>query len=339
MSINVAINGFGRIGRQVFRAGWGNKKIKFTAINDLADTKTLAHLLRYDTAYGQWPVKVEYDEKNLIVEGKKIVVTSEKDPALLPWTNLKIDCVLECTGRFTDKAGAELHLKAGAKKVIVSAPAKGSGIPTYVLSVNGEKVKSEKSAVVNMGSCTTNCIAPVIAVLEEKFGVEKAMLSTIHAYTGEQNLHDAPPPGLKAGDLRRARAAVQNIVPSTTGAAKAVGEAIPSMQGKFDGIAFRVPVITSSLSDITVVLKKNVTKEEVNTAFVDASKQKKYLGILRVTNEPLVSSDFIGNAASSIVDLGLTNVVGGNMVKIVAWYDNEVGYSHRLVELVEQFAK
>lgn len=338
MAINVAINGFGRIGRQAFRAGFANKKIKFVAINDLASPQTLAHLLRYDTAYGQWPVKVEYDEKNIIVDGKKIVICNEKDPSVLPWAKLKVDIVIESTGHFTDKAGAELHLKAGAKKVLISAPAKGIDVPTYLLSINGEKSKSEKSAVINMGSCTTNCTAPVTAILEEKFGIDKAMMSTIHAYTGEQNLHDAPPPGLKAGDLRRARAAAQNIVPTSTGAAKSVAEALPAIKGKFEGIAFRVPVVTGSLIDLTVVTKKNTTVEEVNAAFVAASKQKRFAGILRVSTEPLVSSDYIGNTASATVDLPLTKVVGGTLVKVIAWYDNEVGYSHRLIELIESFA-
>lgn len=335
--MNLAINGFGRIGRQAFRTAWDRKKITIVAINDLTDTKTLAHLLKYDTAYGIWPVVVSYDEKNLIVGGKKIPVFAEKDPSLLPWGKQKIDIVLECTGRFTDKAGSELHLKAGAKKVIISAPAKDN-IPTYVLGVNTDKLGKETSLVINNASCTTNCIAPVMAVLEESFGIDKAMMSTIHAYTAEQNLHDAPPPGLKSGDLRRARAAAQNIVPTSSGAAKAVGETIASLKGKFDGAAFRVPIITGSLSDITAVLKKNVTKEEVNNAFIAAAKTKRFKDILRVTSEPLVSSDYIGNTASSTIDLPLTNVVGGNLVKVVAWYDNEAGYAHRLVDLAEEYA-
>lgn len=331
--INIAINGFGRIGRQAFRAAWGNKKMKIVGVNDLTDTKTLAHLLTYDTAYGKWPVKVGYDEKNLIVGGKKIPVLAEKNPNLLPWTKLKVDVVLECTGRFTKKEDAELHLEAGAKKVVISAPAKGGDVPTYVMGVNSDRVKKEKALVINNASCTTNCIAPVMAVLDEKFGIEKAMMSTVHGYTADQNLQDGP-----HKDLRRARAAAENVVPTTTGAAKAVGEAIPELQGIFDGVAFRVPVATVSLSDITAVLKKDVTKEEINAAFVAASKTARFNGILATTTEPLVSSDFIGNISSSTVDLSLTNVVGGNMVKVVAWYDNEAGYAHRLVEMAEQFA-
>ncbi len=338
--INIAINGFGRIGRHAFRTALDNKKIKIVGINDLTDTKTLAHLLQYDTSYGKYKYEVGYDEKNIIVSNpstklgaRKIPVFAEKDPTQLPWKKLKVDVVLECTGRFTDRAGAEQHLKAGAKKVILSAPGKGGEIPTYVRAVNCGKVGKEKSCVINNASCTTNCIAPVMAVLDEKFGIEKAMMSTIHGYTADQNLQDGP-----HKDLRRARAAAENIVPTTTGAAKAVGEVKPNLQGIFDGVAFRVPVPTVSLSDITAVLKKNVTKEEINKALVEASKTSRFAGVLAVTSEPLVSADFVANPNSSIVDLSLTNVVGGNLVKVVAWYDNEFGYAHRLVEMVVLFA-
>jgi len=331
--INIAINGFGRIGRQAFKAAFKNKRIKIVAINDLTDTKTLAHLLQYDTAYGKYELAVSHDEKNIIVKGKKTPVFAEKDPSILPWKKLKVDVVLECTGRFTDKVGAELHVKAGAKKVIISAPAKGGDVPTYVRAVNCGKVGKEKSTVINNASCTTNCIAPVMAILDEKFGIEKAMMSTVHGYTADQNLQDGP-----HKDLRRARAAAENIVPTTTGAAKAVGEVKTNLQGIFDGVAFRVPVPTCSLSDITAVLKKNVTKEEVNKALIEASKTARFAGVLAVTTEPLVSSDYVGNAYSSIVDLPLTNVVGGNLVKVVAWYDNEYGYAHRLIEMALLFA-
>lgn len=331
--VNIAINGFGRIGRHTFRAAWGKKNIKIVGINDLTDTKTLAHLLKYDTAYPDFEPKVEHDEKNLIIEGQEIPVFAEKDPAVLPWGKLEVDVVLECTGKFTKLEGAELHLKAGAKKVIISAPGKGGEIPTYVRGVNCGKVKAEKKAVINNASCTTNCIAPVMAVLEEKFGIEKAMMTTVHAYTGDQNLQDGP-----HKDLRRARAAAQNMIPTTTGAAKAAGEVIPSVKGHFDGLAIRVPTITVSLSDIVMVLKKDVTKEEINEEFVRASKTDRFKNVLAVTNEPLVSSDFIGNTNSCIVDLGLTYVVGGNLVKIIAWYDNEYGYAHRLVEMAELYA-
>ncbi|MFA7654131.1 MAG: type I glyceraldehyde-3-phosphate dehydrogenase [Candidatus Magasanikbacteria bacterium] len=331
--MNLAINGFGRIGRHAFKIALEHKKIKVVGINDLTDTKTLAHLLKYDTAYGKYEKEVSFDEKNIIVDGVKYPVSAQKDPSALPWGKLKVDVVLECTGRFTKKEDAELHIKAGAKKVIMSAPGKG-GVPTYVRGVNCGLVGKETSTVINNASCTTNCIAPVMAVLDETFGIEKGLMSTVHGYTADQNLQDSP-----HKDLRRARAAAENIVPTSTGAAKAVGEVKTNLQGIFDGVAFRVPVPTCSLSDITVVLKKNVTKEEVNQALIDASKTKRFEGILFCTEEPLVSSDYVGNTYSSIVDLPLTNVVGGNLVKVVAWYDNEVGYSNRLVEMAELFSQ
>ena len=332
--INIAINGFGRIGRHAFKIAWEKKGVKIVAINDLTDTKTLAHLLKYDTAYGKYERKAEFDEKNLIIDGKKVPVFAEKDPTLLPWGKLKVDVVLECTGRFTDKISAEQHVKAGARKVIISAPAKGDDVPTYVRGVNCGLVGKEKAKVINNASCTTNCIAPVMAVLDEAFGIEKAMMSTVHGYTADQNLQDGP-----HKDLRRARAAAENIAPTSTGAAKAVGEVKTNLKGIFDGVAFRVPVPTCSLSDITAVLKKKVTKEEINKALVAASKTARFKGILTCTEEPLVSSDYIGNSNSSIVDLPLTNAVGGNLVKVVAWYDNEMGYSNRLVEMAMLFAK
>jgi glyceraldehyde 3-phosphate dehydrogenase len=331
--MNLAINGFGRIGRNVFKAALSKKNIKIVGINDLTDTKTLAHLLKHDTAYRAYDLEVSYDEKNLIVKGKKFPVFAQKDPSLLPWGKLKVDVVLECTGRFTDKIGAASHLTAGAKKVIISAPAKGTDIPTYVRAVNCGKVGKEKSNVINNASCTTNCIAPVMAILEEKFGISKALMSTVHAYTADQNIQDGP-----HKDLRRARAAAENVVPTSTGAAKATGEVLPAISGKFDGLAIRVPVITGSLSDITVVLKKKVTKEEINKAFVDACKLPRFLGVLTTTTEPLVSSDFIGSTYSGVVDLSLTNVVEGDLVKVIAWYDNEYGYAHRIVELAELYA-
>lgn len=331
--VNVAINGFGRIGRQAFRAAWEKKTVKIVGINDLTDARTLAHLLRYDTAYGTWQKEISYDDTNLIVEGKKIPVFAEKDPSLLPWKKVKAQVVLECTGRFTSQEGAGQHLKAGAKKVIISAPAKGGVVPTYVMAVNSADVGKEESPIINNASCTTNCIAPVMAVLEDAFGIEKAMMTTVHGYTADQNLQDGP-----HKDLRRARAAAENIVPTTTGAAIAVTEAIPELQGKFDGLAIRVPVPSVSLSDITAVLLKDVTIEEVNKAFTKAAKSASFKGVLTVTTEPLVSSDYIGNTYSTIVDLSLTNVVGGNLVKVVAWYDNETGYATRLVEMAELFA-
>lgn len=331
--LNIAINGFGRIGRQAFKIAFGRKNINIVAINDLTDSKTLAHLLKHDTSYHEWDKEMSFDEKNIIVEGDKIPVLAEKDPSLLPWKEFKVDVVLECTGKFTKREGAELHLKAGAKKVIISAPGKGGDIPTYVRGVNCGQVKKEKSQIINNASCTTNCIAPVIAVLDEKFGIKKAMMTTAHGYTAGQNLQDGP-----HKDLRRARAAAENIVPTTTGAAKAVGEVIPNVKGIFDGLALRVPILTVSLADITAVLNKKVTKEEINQAFIDAAKTSRFKDILTTTSEELVSSDFVANPYSSIVDLNLTNVIDGDLIKVIAWYDNEVGYAHRLVEIAEMFS-
>jgi len=331
--MNLAINGFGRIGRSAFKVAYGRKNLKIVGVNDLTDTKTLAHLLQHDTAYHKWCHDVTYDEKNIIINGEKIPVFAEKDPTLLPWGKLKVDVIIESTGRFTSEEGAKMHIKAGAKKVIISAPAKGGVVPTYVRGVNCSKVKGEKSTVINNASCTTNSLAPVMAVLHEKFGVNKAIMSTVHGYTNDQNLQDGP-----HKDLRRARAAAENIIPTTTGAAIAVTEVLPELEGSFDGLALRVPVPVVSLSDITCVLKKKVTVEEVNKVLVEASKLLRFKNILAVTNEPLVSSDFVGNTYSAIVDLALTKVVQGDLVKVVAWYDNEMGYSHRLIELVEMYA-
>jgi glyceraldehyde 3-phosphate dehydrogenase len=329
--IKIAINGFGRIGRHAFKIALKNKNLEVVAINDLTDTKTLAHLLKYDTAYKQTNLKINYSEKFLIINNKKIEVFAQKDPSTLPWKKLKVDVVIESTGVFTNSEGLSLHLKAGAKKVILSAPAKGDGVKTYVKGINDSDYKGEK--IINNASCTTNCTAPVMKVLSENFGIEKAMLTTIHSYTSDQRLQDAP-----HKDLRRSRAAAQNMVPTSTGAAIATAQVLPEIENKFDGIAVRVPTITASLSDITVLLKKDVTEKQVNDAFVKASKGK-LKGILAVTDEDLVSSDFIGNESSSIVDLSLTKVIGGNMLKIIAWYDNEWGYANRLVEMAETVGK
>ena len=323
----IAINGFGRIGRNVFKAGLGKAGFNVVAVNDLTDTKTLAHLLKHDTVYRTFDHKIGYDEKNLIVDGKKIQVFAEKDPKQLPWGKLGVDIVLECTGRFTDLEGASQHITAGAKRVILSAPAKGGNVPTHVLGVN-DKGAGKTAKVINNASCTTNCIAPVAAILHAAFGVKKAMMTTIHAYTADQNLTDAP-----HKDLRRARMAAENIVPTTTGAAIAVTEVIPELKGLFDGLAIRVPVPVCSLSDFTFLLKKKVTVEEINAVMKQASKTAVWKGIVEVTEEPLVSSDFIGSSASCVVDLGLTKVVDGDFVKVIAWYDNEWGYSHRLAEM------
>ena len=331
--VKVAINGFGRIGRQAFKIAIDKPEIGIVGINDLTSTAVLAHLLKFDSVYGHYQHKVESDETNIIVDGKKYPVFAEKDPAALPWGKLGVDVVIESTGRFTDSEKAGAHIKAGAKHVVISAPAKDEGItPTIVLGVNPDDYSGQP--IVSNASCTTNCITPVLDVMHSKFGVEKAFMSTIHSYTAEQNLVDGPPPGGKSNDLRRARAAAVNIIPTTTGAAISATQAIPSLKGKFDGVAFRVPTPVGSLSDSTMLLSKNVTKEEVNQAFIDAAQQVKYKGVLEVTNEPIVLQDIVGDPASSIVDLSLTQVVGGNLVKVIAWYDNEFGYSNRLVEEV-----
>lgn len=332
----IAINGFGRIGRNAFKIAFDRADIEIVAINDLTDNKTLAHLLRHDSSYGEYHHPVEYDDSSLTVNGKRIQTFAETDPAKLPWGQLGVDVVIESTGFFVDPAKAHAHIDpAGAKKVIISAPAKGDGADTIVLGVN-DQVLQENAAgdIISNASCTTNCISPVMSVLENTFGVEKAMMTTVHSYTASQKLQDAP-----AKDLREARAAAENIVPTTTGASIATTLVIPSLKDKFGGLSVRVPTPVVSLSDITVVLKRDVTVDEINQAFKDAASQPYYQGILAVTEEELVSSDFKGNSHSCIVDLPLTAVVAGNMAKVVAWYDNEWGYSNRLVELTADVAK
>lgn len=327
--INVAINGFGRIGRNAFKIAFERDDLTIVAINDLTDTKTLAHLLKYDSSYGTYQHEVGFDDSGIIVDGKHIRVLSEKDPGALPWRDLGVDVVIESTGFFVDPALARAHIDgAGAKKVIISAPAKGEGADTIVLGVNDEKIDTA-SDIMSNASCTTNCITPVMAVLEKNFGIEKAMMTTIHSYTASQKLQDAP-----AKDLREARAAAENIVPTTTGASIAAAKALPALEGVFGGLSVRVPTPVVSLSDFVVVTKRETTVEEVNNVFKEAAGQPFYEGILAVTEEELVSSDYKGNSHSAVVDLPLTNVVGGNLVKVVAWYDNEWGYSNRLVELV-----
>ncbi|MBU6447344.1 type I glyceraldehyde-3-phosphate dehydrogenase [Patescibacteria group bacterium] len=331
--IKIAINGFGRIGRQAFKIALEKKEIEITAINDLTSPEVLAQLLRFDSNYGIYNKQVGFDEANIIVDGNKIPVLAEKDPAALPWGKMGIDVVIESTGRFTDSEKAGAHLKAGAKKVVISAPAKDAGVTkTIVLSVNDGDYKGE--AIVSNASCTTNCITPVVQVLEDAFGIKKIMMTTIHSYTAEQNLVDGPPPGGHAHDLRRARAAAQNIVPTSTGATIAATEAIPQLKGLFHGLSVRVPTPVGSLSDFVALLNRKTTKDEINKAFTDAAKSKRFAGVLAVTNDPVVSSDIVGNPASAIVDLELTEVVDGDLAKVVAWYDNEFGYSNRLVEEV-----
>lgn len=328
MKTRVAINGFGRIGRNAFKVAFDRSDIEIVAINDLTDTKTLAHLLKHDSNYGTYQHEVGFDESGIIVNGKHIKVLAEKEPTALPWADLKVDVVIESTGFFVDPAKAKAHVEAGAKKVVISAPAKGEGATTIVLGVNEDKLE-DAGEIISNASCTTNCITPVAAVIESAFGIEKAMMTTIHSYTASQKLQDAP-----AKDLREARNAAENIVPTTTGASVAAAQALPALQGIFGGLSVRVPTPVVSLSDFVIITKRPVTVEEVNDTFRKATKEPFYQGILDVTEEELVSSDFIGNSHSAIVDLKLTAVIGGNMLKVVAWYDNEWGYSNRLVEVV-----
>jgi glyceraldehyde 3-phosphate dehydrogenase len=327
--IRVAINGFGRIGRSAFKIATGKKNMEIVAINDLTDSRTLAHLLKYDTAYGVYEQSVSSKDGFLIVDKRNIPVLAEKDPTKLPWRKMKVDVVLECTGAFVKDGSAKMHLQAGAKRVIVSAPTKGTGgIQTYLLGVNHGKYRDD--AVISNASCTTNNIGPVATVVLEKFGIKKAMMTTVHSYTQDQNLQDGP-----HKDLRRARAAASNIVPTTTGAAESVIAAIPELKNKFDGVAIRVPTITGSLTDFTFLVNRKVSVDEVNKAFRDAARTPRFKGILAVTEDPIVSSDIIGSSYSSIVDMALTRVVDGDLVKVMAWYDNEWGYANRLVEQVE----
>lgn len=333
MKTRVAINGFGRIGRNAFKVAFERGDIDIVAINDLTDTKTLAHLLKHDSNYGTYDHKVGFDEKHIIVDDKKISVSAEKDPSVLPWKSLDVDVVIESTGFFVDPAKAKAHLDAGAKKVVLSAPAKGEGATTIVLGVNEDKLDGA-SDIISNASCTTNCITPVAAVIESAFGIDKAMMTTVHSYTASQALQDAP-----SKDLREARNAAENIVPTTTGASIAAAKALPALKDRFGGLSIRVPTPVVSLSDFVIVTKRNVTVEEVNETFKKAVKEPFYQGILDVTEEELVSSDFIGNSHSATVDLKLTAVVAGNLLKVVAWYDNEWGYSNRLVEVVADTGK
>lgn len=327
--IKVGINGFGRIGRQAFKVALDKhtSEVEVVGVNDLTDSKTLAHLLKFDSSYGIYPKSVSFDQQNVVVDGKPYRVYAEKDPAALPWGQLGVDIVIESTGRFTDLEGASKHITAGAKRVIISAPAKGEGVGTYLIGVNADK-DDGSSKVINNASCTTNCISPVVSVMQAKFGVIKAMMTTVHSYTQDQLLQDGP-----HKDLRRARAAGINIVPTTTGAAIATTEAIPELKGLFDGASIRVPTPVGSISDITFLLKRKTTKEEVNNALAEAANTT-LKNILAVSMDPLVSTDIIGRTESSIVDLELTQVVDGDMVKVFAWYDNELGYSNRLIEQV-----
>jgi glyceraldehyde 3-phosphate dehydrogenase len=327
MSKKIAINGFGRIGRLVTRALLKKlpKGVEIVAINDLTDNATLAHLFKHDSAHGIFAAKVEADANSITINGKRIHAYAERDPAKLPWGELGIDLVIECTGRFTSRADAELHIKGGAKKVLISAPGKGD-IKYIVLGINDNEL-TDKDVVVSNASCTTNCLAPMVKVLQDNFGLKEGLFTTVHAYTADQSLQDMP-----HKDLRRARAAAVNIIPTTTGAAEAVGIAIPSAKGKLTGIATRVPVITGSLTDLNVVLEKPATKAAINAAFKKAAAKGSLKGILEYSEDPLVSTDIVGNTHSCIFDSDMTIVLGG-MVKVIGWYDNETGYSTRLGEL------
>jgi glyceraldehyde 3-phosphate dehydrogenase len=328
MKTRVAINGFGRIGRNAFKVAFERNDLEIVAINDLTDTRTLAYLLKHDSNYGTYAHKVDFDEQNIIVDDQKIRILAEKDPAALPWKDMNVDVVIESTGFFVKPELAKAHVTAGAKKVVISAPAKGDGATTVVLGVNEDKLDGATEVISN-ASCTTNCITPVAAVIEQAFGIDKAMMTTVHSYTASQKLQDAP-----AKDLREGRNAAENIVPTTTGASIAAAKALPALEGIFGSMSVRVPTPVVSLSDFVIITKRKVTVEEVNEVFKKAATEPYYQGILAVTEEELVSSDFIGNSHSAIVDLKLTAVIGGNMLKVVAWYDNEWGYSNRLVEVV-----
>jgi glyceraldehyde 3-phosphate dehydrogenase len=330
--VKVGINGFGRIGRNVFRAALNNPEVEIVAVNDLTDVKTLAHLLKYDTTHGTLDAKVEVGEGSIIVNGKSIKVFAERDPGNLPWSTVGAEIVIESTGIFTSKEKASLHLKGGAKKVIISAPATDEDI-TIVLGVNEDKYDASQHTIISNASCTTNCLAPFAKVLNDKFGIVKGMMTTIHSYTNDQSVLDVP-----HKDLRRARAAAENIIPSSTGAAKAVSLVLPELKGKLNGMAMRVPTPNVSVTDLVAELRTNVTVEDINNAFKEAAAGP-LKGILNYSDEPLVSSDYNGDPASSTIDALSTMVVGDNMVKVISWYDNEWGYSNRVVDLVAFIAK
>jgi glyceraldehyde 3-phosphate dehydrogenase len=332
MSIKVGINGFGRIGRNVFRVIAEREGIDVLAINDLTDARTLSILLKYDSVHGRFKGDIETKDDVLVVKGKEIRLTKERDPVNLPWKELGVEVVIESTGIFTKKADCEKHLEAGAKKVILSAPAKDQLDATIVMGINDNDLKPEHKIVSN-ASCTTNCLGPLVKVINDNFGIEKGLMTTIHAYTNDQKVAD-----LVHSDLRRARAAAINIIPTTTGAAKAIGEVIPELKGKLDGMAMRVPVANGSVTDLVVSVKKKVSIEEINNVMKAAS-ENELKGILEYCVDPIVSSDIIDNAHSCIFDSLSTYVIGDNLVKVIGWYDNEWGYSNRMVDLLERIAK
>ncbi|HEV7811468.1 MAG TPA: type I glyceraldehyde-3-phosphate dehydrogenase [Leifsonia sp.] len=332
MSVKIGINGFGRIGRNFFRAALAKgSDLEIVAVNDLTDNKALAHLLKYDSITGRLDATVELDGDKIVVNGKPIIVLEERDPANLPWGELGVDIVIESTGRFTKSEDARKHIAGGAKKVIVSAPASGDDVATIVLGVNEETYDSAVNDILSNASCTTNCLAPLAKVLLDNFGIERGLMTTVHAYTADQNLQDGP-----HSDLRRARAAAANIIPTSTGAAKALGLVIPELVGKLDGYALRVPVITGSITDLTVELTNPATVAEINAAY-KAAAEGPLKGILKYTEDPIVSTDIVSDPHSSIFDSGLTKVIG-SQVKVASWYDNEWGYSNRLVDLTEYVA-
>jgi glyceraldehyde 3-phosphate dehydrogenase len=330
--VKIGINGFGRIGRNFFRAALAKgSDLEIVAVNDLTDNKTLAHLLKYDSINGRLDAEVTFDETQIIVNGKAIKVFEEKDPANLPWADLGVDIVIESTGRFTKSEDAHKHITGGAKKVVISAPATGADVATLVLGVNEGTYDPAVHNIVSNASCTTNCLAPLAKVFMDEFGIERGLMTTVHAYTADQNLQDGP-----HSDLRRARAAAANIIPTSTGAAKALGLVIPELVGKLDGYALRVPVITGSITDLTVTATKPVTVESVNAAYKKAA-EGPLKGILKYTEDEIVSSDIVGDPHSSIFDAKLTKVIG-DQVKVASWYDNEWGYSNRLVDITEYVA-
>jgi len=328
MSTRVAINGFGRIGRLVLKAGLNNRDLEFIAVNDLTDAKTLAYLFKYDSTFGIYPGQVEVKDSSIIIDGRTIQVLAEKDPAKLPWKSMNIDLVIESTGRFTDAQKAKAHLDAGTRRVIITAPAKGEDI-TICMGINEDRYKPEQHKIISNASCTTNCLAPMVKVLNEQFGVKRGFMTTIHSYTNDQVTLDFP-----HKDPRRGRAAALSMIPTSTGAAKAIGLVIPEMKGKLNGISIRVPTPNVSLVDFVAELGKNTTKEEINAAFQSAATSGKLSKYLEYNDQPLVSKDFNGNAASSIFDATQTDVMEKSLVKVFGWYDNEWGYANRVVDLV-----
>ena len=336
MAVRCAINGFGRIGRLVMRSGFGMSDFEVVAVNDVTDARTLAHLLKYDSVHRTWPREVTAGEGSITVEGKSIKVFSEKDPSKLPWADLNVDVVIESTGKFRKPEDAELHLKAGARKVVVSAPWKGSreDILTIVMGVNEDLYDGSKHNMVSTASCTTNCLAPMVKILNDTLGIVKGEMTTIHAFTNDQKILDLP-----HKDLRRARSAFVSIIPTTTGAAKAIGIVIPELKGKLAAMAIRVPVADGSIVDLTVEVAKPTTREDVNAAFKRASENAPFKGYLEYTEAELVSTDIVGNPHSCIFDSLLTEVQGGNLVKICGWYDNEMGYASRMIDMMKMIAK